>query len=988
MNKYRNKYAMSRGGTIVRRMIPLLCLLLGTTLQTWGGEIRGRVVDSDLGSNLRNAQVSIVGTNERVLTSQGGTFYFPDVSAGEVTLRVSFSGYETSELTISVPAEGVARMDISLRSSFSDDDDVFVLRAFEVQAESYNAASRAVNEQRVAINPVKVVAADSLGNVSEGNAGEFLKLMPGVSLDYVEADARSVRIGGLAPQYGNVLLEGLYVPSAGSSNIGTGRTFEFEQLSMDSVELVQLTKTPTPDQPSALSGTVDLITESAFDHDGQTIEYSLGIAANSYYADLGKTPGWNDEKGRKLYPNYSVKYSNILHDGKVGLIFGHSHHETIAAQKHTWFWHGAYDNDASNNDTEVPNYTWMWFQDGPKPTVRENFFARVDFLVNEDFKLFARADYSTYDAKFYNRTMSLRPSAYDRTKEYSKTNQTVASGTVSNESNQFMEKLGDTTIFTVGGEYRLGELLIDARLNRGVARNWYPNLESGHFTDYRADISNVSWNWTRGSEGATDLEFNQLSGPDWRNPSNYTFVANAMRWHERNSKDDQTTFRVDFTRDFKQNDLSHTLKFGVMLNSRDLEVHRYGAMSTTFTGPDRVLGTADDPNPGDFVDSNFVMDFDNGSNLNGIAPFSPWKIWDHYLENPGEFVEDTARNGDQRRRNNWYFEELIMSAYVTDQIKIGKLDIAPGLRFERSKPEGTGWNSVTNRPVTAEGDWTGRLLPYLHVNYEISPDLVARFSYHESITRADIANLVPGISGINETDREMNANNPNLREEDAKTYYVTLEKYFEPVGVISLSAFHRVWSGRQVTGGETVLGADGYGGDTSFAGYTLFTRTNATRDIDLNGFEVDFSKQFKNLPRPLTGLGVFSNFTILDYEDDRFFRGSPKITANAGINASMDRFSARLNMNHIGTIMTGTSSSYNEMTGVWSNTAQPNEYQKKRMFFDLNLDYKVSDNLRLFLDARNLTNEDSQYTYRGHEDNFVRILKTGTIWKMGLKGAF
>ncbi|MDQ8197038.1 TonB-dependent receptor [Pelagicoccus enzymogenes] len=976
----------SLGRGLLGLALPVLALSVAT--QSWAGEIRGRVVDSDLGNNLRNAQVTIAGSSNRVLTEQGGSFYFPDVSAGEVTLRVSFSGYDTIEQTVTVPEDGTVRPTIKLRSSFMDEGNVYTLGAFEVQAESYNAASRAVNEQKVAINPVKVVAADSLGNVSEGNAGEFLKLMPGVSLDYVEADARSVRISGLAPQYGNVLLEGLFVPSAGSSNIGTGRTFEFEQLSMDSVELVQLTKTPTPDQPSALSGTVDLVTESALDHDGQTIDYSFGLATNSYYAGLHKSPGWDDQEGRKLYPNYTFKYSNVFNEGKVGVIFGLSHHETIAAQKHTWLWHNGYDDNPDNNDTEVPTYWWMWFQDGPKPTTRENYFARVDFLANDNLKLFARVDHSTYKAKFYNRTMSLRPSSLDLTKEVSKTNQTVASGTVSNESNQFMEKLGDTTIYTMGSDYQMGDLTVSTRLNRGVARNWYENLENNHFADYRADISDVSWNWTRPSEGSTDLQFTQLSGPDWRNPSNYSFVDNAMKWYERNSRDEQTTLRVDFTRDLKQKDQTHLLKFGVMFNTRDLEVHRYGSMWTTFTGPDGVLGTDDDPNPGDFVDSNFVMDYDSGSNLNGIRPYSPWKIWDYYLENPGEFVENTDRNGDQRRRNNWYFEEEIMSAYVTDQIKIGKFDIAPGLRYERSKPQGTGWDSVNGRPVTAEGDWTEVLLPYLHANYEFAYDLVGRFSYHESITRADIANLVPGISSINETDREMNANNPNLSEENAKTYYFTLEKYFEPVGLLSVSAFHRIWSDRQITGGETVLGPDGYGGDSSFAGYTLLTRTNATRDVDLSGLEIDFSKQFKNLPKPLTGLGVFGNYTMLDYEDDRFFRGSPKRTANAGVNASIDRFSARLNMNYIGTILTGTSSSYNESTGVWSDSAQPDEFQKERMFFDLNLDYKLSDKLRLFLDARNLTNEDSQYTYRGHESNFVRILKTGTIWKLGVKGTF
>jgi len=964
----------------------LLTLLIAAPTSVWAGDIRGRVADATTGTYIRNAEVSIVGTNQRVLTGPGGTFYLPGINEGQVVLKAAYTGLETSELTVQVPSDGTVQANFELSSSFSND--VYELEAFEVVTEARGGTARAVMEQKVALNPVKVISADSLGNISEGNAGEFLKLMPGVSLDYVEADARAVRVSGMSPQYGNVLLEGLFVPSAGSSNISTGRIFEFEQLSMDSVELVQLTKTPTPDQPSALSGTVDLVTQSAFDYDGQVVDLSFGFATNSYYSDLGETPGWQDGQSRKWYPNYTFKYFNTFNNGKIGVSIGTSHHETIAAQKHIWFWHNSYDSNPDNNDTEVPTYSWMWFQDGPKPTTRENYYTRLDYRYSDNLTFFARWDFSTYEARFYNRTLSLRPSTIDTSAEYSKTSQTISNGSISNDSNQFMEKLGDTMILTLGGEYQMNDLTIKVRANRGVARNWYENLENGHFADYNSVINNVSWKWTRGSDGDTDLQFTQLSGADWRNPGNYAFTANGMKWYERNSRDDQATFRVDFAHDWKDWSVSNELKYGLLYNTRDLEVHRYGSMTTSFTGPDGVMGTADDPNPGDFVDDSFTMDYDTGSNIEGIRSLSPWKIYDYYLKHPNTFVEDTARSGDQRRRNNWYFEEKILSAYVTDVFHFGKLEVAPGLRYESSKPKGTGWDSVHNKLVTAEGDTTNVLLAYLHANYNLREDLVMRFSYHESITRADIANLVPGISAVNETDRQITANNPDLKEEHAQTYYFTVDKYFEPVGLLSVSAFHRVWNDRQINGGEFVLGSDGYGGDNTYAGYTLFTKTNATQSVSLNGFEIDFNKQFQNLPKFLSGLGIFANYTYLDYEDERFFVGSPKQTANGGFNASVGHFSARFNANYVGRIMTGSQASYNESTGVWTQSAQPQEFQKDRLSLDMNLDYMIRPGVRVFVDARNLTNEPSQYTYRGYEDNFVRILKTGTIWKIGIKASF
>jgi outer membrane receptor for ferrienterochelin and colicin len=102
-----------------------------------------------------------------------------------------------------------------------------------------------------------VMSSDAFGDVSEGNVGEFLKLMPGVQMDYVDADVRTMSIGGLDPKYSLILMDGAPIASTGSSRIATGRTFEFEQLSISSISSVELSKTPTPDVAgSALAGVV------------------------------------------------------------------------------------------------------------------------------------------------------------------------------------------------------------------------------------------------------------------------------------------------------------------------------------------------------------------------------------------------------------------------------------------------------------------------------------------------------------------------------------------------------------------------------------------------------------------------------------------------------------------------------------------------------------------------------------------------------------
>src|SRR5690606_19328562 len=58
----------------------------------------------------------------------------------------------------------------------------------------------ALAEQRAALNAKSVVPADNFGALTMGDVGEFMKSMPGLSLDYTEVDATQVRIGGLDPK--------------------------------------------------------------------------------------------------------------------------------------------------------------------------------------------------------------------------------------------------------------------------------------------------------------------------------------------------------------------------------------------------------------------------------------------------------------------------------------------------------------------------------------------------------------------------------------------------------------------------------------------------------------------------------------------------------------------------------------------------------------------------------------------------------------------
>jgi iron complex outermembrane recepter protein len=960
----------------------VLCCLPDFAQAQETGSIAGRVVNPATGEYLRNARISVEGTTLSTVSGDGGAYRLNGVPAGEARIHVLYTGLDPLSQTVNVVAGQTVRQDLSLGST--DYGDAVLLGEFRVSGIREGNA-RAIMQQRVAINPTKVIASDALGNVSEGNVGEFLKLMPGVVMDYVEADTRSVRIRGLNPKYALVLIDGMQPASAGSSNIATGRSFEFEQLSISSVETVELSKTPTPDQPSSVAGIVNLRTRSAFDREGRHIEYTVGLATNSYYASLKRTEGWDNEKHRKLLPNYQFEYSEVFADGKLGVVAGVNKHYTIAAQKHIWFFTNDFNADRSDNATEVPVINRIWYQDGPKPTERGNYNLRLDYKFADNFTLYGRFDWNTYDARFYNRTLSLRPTTY--APGATKTDQTVTVGRISTDSNQFMTKEGDTMILTGGAMYSVGNVTANLGLHYSRARNWYDNLVEGHFTDYSSSINNISWRMTRPTPSSTDLTFTQLSGGNWRDLNNYRFDNNSIGWHERRSKDQQWTARLDLTHDLTQAPLPQTLKYGALVNMMVRDVTRYGFLATNPTGPDGTLGTGDDLLPAHFVDPVWRSNWDFGGSLDNWPALSPWRLYEHYRANPGSWRDNTAAIDLNRLQNNWDFEETITAAYLQDLFTFGSFSIAPGVRYERTESDGKGINRVNNQTLRA-GTSYDAWLKYLHLNYEFSRNIIARASYHDAITRADIGNLIPGITGVDHTARTVTGANPDLREERSKTVNLSLEYYFEPVGQFTIGAFRTEVRDRQFAN-QTTLGSDGYAGDTQYAGYTLFAPVNIAAPTKLHGFEIDYQQQLSFLPGALRGLGVFANYTRLSYDDWGFYTNSAKAIANGGVQFQHKRLLARVNANWVGKLLQNPARTYNPVTNVWTNSAPNVEvYQKDRLSVDINIEYELRPWLTVFLDGRNVFNEPSQYTYRGVEENFERILKTGGIWLAGVKGRF
>jgi iron complex outermembrane recepter protein len=982
-----------------------------------GGTITGRVLNAATGQYLRNAVVSVKNSTRSAVSETGGTYTLSGVPAGSAELVVSYLGLDTQTIPVAVAAGQTVRCDVNLTSSAYDQETLKLGTFFVTTAREGNA--KAIMEQRNAGNMIKVIASDAFGKVPENNVGEFLKLMPGVTPDYVEADVRAIRIRGYNPKYTSVMIDGARVAMAGSSTIGTGRTFEFEQLSISSIETVELSKTPTPDQPSAAAGTVNLRSKSAFDSKGRRINYSLSLTGNSNALELGQTYGWDDADHYKVRPNYAFEYSDVLLDGKLGLITGISRSDVYSTQRHVWIGGGgtAYnvDSDPTNNATEIPRANSIQFQDGRRPTVRTNQNVRFDYKFTPEVSGWFKVDYNTFDNKSLNRNFQMNVPNNSATAgvvnspggpvvpgvEYSLRSQTIQGGTWQmTNGGTARAKWGDTMILNGNLEYKHHELLVTAQGQFSRADNWYGSLDRGWFDNTTANSPTLNWSWTRESEDSPEnITYTQLTGVNARDPSNYTFNNNSLTAVKRRSKDQIWSGRVDLRYKLNLGDVRTTLKTGLTstLNTRDVE--RQEGMQYMIVGADGIANSGDNDRPVNWVETKFQSDWGWGGNANGLPVFDRFALARHYFANPSYFTVNTLQHLQTRLQNSWDFRERIDGAYVQTSFTFGRLDVSPGVRFERTTSWGKGVNDIgdlaAKRAVNPANPasvstaseayiyarYGGRLtndsdydttLAYLHSTYRIQKNLLFRASYHDAITRADISNLIPGVSGVNESTFTLTTTNPDLKPEQSRNFNLSLEYYFEPVGQLTAGWFkskikdlQRTRTGIAVT--DTWLAS-------VYPGYTLSITDNVA-NTEMSGFELDYAQQLSFLPGHLKGLGVFANYTRLHFDNWDNYLNAAKDQWNAGFSYTQGAFYGQFRANYTGKRRTSTA------VNGWHNI------DGERLMCDVTVNYRLGRHATLFLNGKNIFDEPI-WGYQGREEAWARYARFGGFWEIGVKGHF
>src|SRR6478736_9195278 len=393
--------AFAGGSFAVVRSVFTFALALAVAAPSFAqaatGTITGRVLSSASGEYLQGAEVAVEGSSFHTTAERDGTYTLTGVPAGNVVVVATYPGLDPKTAAVEVKAGETATASISLG------EQVVQLERLVVRTTKEGMA-QAVALQKVSVQSKLVAAADQFGEISEGNIGEYLKFLPGVSIDYNVNDARGISLRGLSTAFTIVAVDG--TPMAGTSSQDDTRRFEFEQIAMNNVETTELYKTVTPDIPaSSTGGFVNFVTKSAFDsEEARRFTYNLSLPAPSTNLSLSKQGGvWGHDKEYTIRPSLEMNYAQRL-TPKLGINVNYRLSEKYDdSPRTTAVWYQTSSPTLPTIFGNTPQLAALSVTSEQKLTHREAFAAKIDYRFSDTTRLSVSGQWNWYDLNFTQR---------------------------------------------------------------------------------------------------------------------------------------------------------------------------------------------------------------------------------------------------------------------------------------------------------------------------------------------------------------------------------------------------------------------------------------------------------------------------------------------------------------------------------------------------------------------------------------------------------
>jgi len=968
------------------------------TAEPGTSRLTGQVSNAATRSLLEGAAVEIAALGRRTLTDNLGQFVLNNLPAGNHAISVTYIGLNRDERLIQVAPGQTTTVTLELRS------DVYQLETFSVVGEREGNAA-ALTAQRNAESVKSAVALDALGNLSNDHAGELLIRLPGVAgLINAEGHVSGVFIRGSDDSLNSVTVDGNKMASSGAMN----RTFRTHTIPGAFFDSLEVTKALTPDlDADSLGGTVNMKTRSPLSlKDRRRISYRVGAKwAPPFYSH---TPIMKDHP---IHPITSFGYQEVFDtfggERNFGVTFSLFYSENAGQSDQT--------SRDYRFETDEPSYVWD-YRSADAYNVRKNESAtlKLEYRFNPSFRVFLGGIFNNQHERSF---------AYLRTRAF--TNRTIAPLNAAGQptgNGGIMPGFTDTltTIRAVpastfelqsdgnrfedsqrqihaGAEHTYAGLSIDydaAYSESLVRQNDGYGEKNGSGGFFRTWLTGVGWTLDMSNDRERPI-FTQTAGPSIFDLRNYTNSEQNMRNNERNNilRSASVNGRYDFG-----GTAAAYVKTGARWREQMSE-EKGGDRRWRYAGPDGIAGNSDD----DLT----VFQYQGVKTLeslrNGPIPYTHiGSVATDVYKNQNRWVEDLYYGESRKFIGTRRVTETVSAAYLMGGARWKQLRMTAGARFENTDVAGQGYvpsrvlatAAAIPNPVAraradrdnfrrVEGNYRD-IFPGAFLTYQFNRNFLARANWSNSIGRPAFGNLLPNET-VNDNTQTLTISNPSLRPQHARNFDLSLEYYFEPVGLVSVGVFQKdigdfIFS----AGGQTVPTGPNNGFDGSYGGYNLVTTFNGGSS-QVRGLELSYQQELTFLPGVFRGLGVFANYTRLNTTGD-YGSSTPRTTnlipnfvptsANGGVSFKWKKFGSRFLINHASDSLVG----YN------ANAARL-RYRAARTTANMNFSWAFSPRLTFYWDFQNMFNAPQKF-YFYTPSRLQNVFYGGTYINFGIRGNY
>lgn len=898
-------------------------------------------------------------------------------------------------LTLSVCA-AIAATAHQVSAQESEVEEIVVTGSFR------DSLASALNVKRNNTAAIDSIVADDIASFPDNNLAESMQRVPGVNITRVGGEGQQINVRGLSAEFTRVRINGMETISTGLGN--RGRAFDFNIFASELFSRIDVRKSQSAAvEEGSLGATVDLSTGKPLDYDEFTFVTSV-------------QGGYNDQS-ESFDPRATALVSFTNDPGTFGALFSVAYSERdvdqIGHNSGRWEsnrntgdnqWANAADLPDAVNNAAHPRF--------PRQMDRNIDIDRLGFTGSLQWKP-ADETLITLDAMYADlgqvqSEYTLTPISLARTGGTGRIETTVNDYFYDAERNGLM--YADLSGVDVRNEHFRQDwstefhqvsltldhdftdsLRIKALAGTSESQHEVHSETTAVFERYNADMSYDYRNSM--TDPVINFGFNPAS------PENY-WVA-ELRDRPADTTNTFDTLRGEIEYDFYVGDIEMTLNTGASWKEFTFDNNQYTRDRAIIDQGDHENLAVNVPAGCDITLGDLQVTNTMGSVFQptGNSPAFFLPDLNVVAEQYGLFTNEAcfplvANQGADR----WVEEESLGFHVQLDfSTDIAGMPFRGDIGVREVETDQTSSGLVSGAEQTIKRNYSDTL-PALNLVLEPVGDVLLRASWSEVMTRPGLGSLTPGGS-VDRFNRVLTAGNPYLEPFRAEATDLSVEWYFAEESLISLAYFEKdiesfpesiredlTWAEIRALGYSDSLLEPGPATVDDIFNYR--TSVNG-KGGSLEGWEVQYQQPITVGPDWLRNFGIKANYTYIESELDggtdengqriiTRMNGQSKISWNTTLWYENEAgFSGRVSWSYRDPYQRATTST----AGPGADTADGTRV------VDAAFSYQVNDNLKLTLDALNLTDE-SETLLQSDYDYLETLVVSGRQFYLGAQYTF